>query len=205
MLCSRRREAKTDEPANRGDRYRYRDPSRFKLASKERPTPSSLHGWAGLCADLIVPELYSLRTPASPHHSAEIEGVRIDTDSLKIPNTRDRPLVIEGAGGLMVPLTCGTVYIDIFGRWQLPVVLWASLNSAPSITRCSRWKLCVSAKSASLGLHSSAKENSETESAICEIGRVRWLGRLPWLIPLTPEAVQVAFKSSFVRDDFLNP
>jgi dethiobiotin synthetase len=73
-----------------------------------------------------VPELYRLRTPASPRHSAELDGVRIDPDSLNVPDTGERALVIEGAGGLMVPLNHGTFYINIFERWQLPVVLCAS-------------------------------------------------------------------------------
>src|SRR3954453_20392541 len=40
-----------------------------------------------LSRDRIVPELYRLRTPASPHHSAEIDGVCIDADSLRLPDT----------------------------------------------------------------------------------------------------------------------
>lgn len=47
-----------------------------------------------LSADRIVPERYRLRTPASPHHSAELDGVRIDVESLDLPDTRERPLVV---------------------------------------------------------------------------------------------------------------
>lgn len=79
-----------------------------------------------LPADRIVRELYRLRTPASPHYAAEMDGIRIDPDSLDVPDTGQRPLVIEGAGGLMVPLSRGSLYIDIFERWRLPVVLCAS-------------------------------------------------------------------------------
>ncbi|HEX2761080.1 MAG TPA: ATP-dependent dethiobiotin synthetase BioD, partial [Rhizomicrobium sp.] len=49
----------------------------------------------------IVPEAYRLKLPASPHQAAAEEGVIIDPDSLVPP---DGPVVIEGAGGLMVPL-----------------------------------------------------------------------------------------------------
>lgn len=49
------------------------------------------------------------------------------------------------------------------------------------------------------------KRNPESESAICEIGRVRWLGRLPWIAPLTADTLQTVFGSSFVRNQFLNP
>ncbi|MCK1526190.1 AAA family ATPase, partial [Bradyrhizobium sp. 17] len=54
----------------------------------------------GLSADRILPERYRLQTPASPHHSAELDGVRIEADLLDVPDTGERPLVIEGAGGL---------------------------------------------------------------------------------------------------------
>lgn len=79
-----------------------------------------------LSAEPIVPEAYRLGTAASPHHSAELDGIRIDADSLVVPDSGERPLVIEGAGGLMVPLTRQALYIDIFERWRLPVVMCAS-------------------------------------------------------------------------------
>ncbi|OYX75697.1 MAG: dethiobiotin synthase, partial [Bradyrhizobium sp. 35-63-5] len=57
----------------------------------------------GLNAARIVPERYRLTTPVSPHLAAEIDGIHIDPDELSPPDI-PRPLVIEGAGGLMVPL-----------------------------------------------------------------------------------------------------
>ena len=158
----------------------------------------------GLSSDRIVPELYRLRTPASPHHSAEIDGVRIDTETLGLPDSGERPLVIEGAGGLMVPLTARTLYIDIFERWQLPVVLCARTglgtinHSLLSIEALRKRQIRI------LGMAFIGERNAETESAVCEIGRVRWLGRLPWLVPLTNDRLQAAFKDSFVSGDFLN-
>ncbi|MDA9399928.1 MULTISPECIES: dethiobiotin synthase [unclassified Bradyrhizobium] len=158
----------------------------------------------GLSSDRIVPELYRLRTPASPHYSAEIDGVRIDTETFRLPDSGERQLVIEGAGGLMVPLTARTLYIDIFERWQLPVVLCARTglgtinHSLLSIEALRKRQIRI------LGVAFIGERNAETESAICEIGRVRWLGRLPWLVPLTDDRLQAAFKDSFVVSDFLN-
>ncbi|KYK44274.1 dethiobiotin synthase [Bradyrhizobium liaoningense] len=158
----------------------------------------------GLSSDRIVPELYRLRTPASPHCSAEIDGVRIDTETITPPDGGERQLVIEGAGGLMVPLTARTLYIDIFERWQLPVVLCARTglgtinHSLLSIEALRKRQIRI------LGIAFIGERNAETESAVCEIGRVRWLGRLPWLVPLTNERLQAAFKDSFVGSDFLN-
>ncbi|MCP1835622.1 dethiobiotin synthetase [Bradyrhizobium sp. USDA 4532] len=82
---------------------------------------------SNLSPERIVPERYRLRTFASPHCSAEIDGIDIDSDSLDVPASGERPFVIEGYGGLMVPLRGDALYIDLqAGR------------SAPSITRCSR-------------------------------------------------------------------
>ncbi|TFV41333.1 dethiobiotin synthase [Bradyrhizobium niftali] len=174
-------------------------------AGLEQETDSAcVRRLGGLSADRIVPELYQLRTPASPHYAAEIDGVRIDTETLGLPDSGERQLVIEGAGGLMVPLTARTLYIDIFERWQLPVVLCARTglgtinHSLLSIEALRKRQIRI------LGIAFIGERNAETESAICEIGRVRWLGRLPWLVPLTDERLQAAFKDSFLGSDFLN-
>jgi dethiobiotin synthetase len=156
----------------------------------------------GLSAGRIVPEFYRLRTPASPHHAADIDGVRIDVDRLNVPGRGERPLVIEGAGGLMVPLSDGTLYIDIFARWRLPVVLCARTalgtinHSLLSIEALRQRKIAL------LGIAFIGDENAATENAICRIGRVRRLGRLPRLSPLTPETLRTAFKTAFFPDHF---
>ncbi|MBK3660985.1 ATP-dependent dethiobiotin synthetase BioD [Bradyrhizobium diazoefficiens] len=159
----------------------------------------------GLSADRIMPELYRLRTPASPHHSAEIDGVRIDVESLHLPEAGQRPLVIEGAGGLMVPLNSGMLYIDVFERWDLPVVLCARTqlgtinHSLLSIEALRKRQIRI------LGIAFIGERSPETESAICEIGRVRWLGRLPWLSPLAADTLQTVFQNAFIPAHFLNP
>ncbi|AMA59841.1 dethiobiotin synthase [Bradyrhizobium sp. CCGE-LA001] len=156
----------------------------------------------GLSADRIVPEHYRLTMPASPHHSAELDGVRIDPDSLNLPEAADRPLVIEGAGGLMVPLRGDTLYIDVFERWRLPVVLCARTalgtinHSLLAIEALRKREIRI------LGIAFIGERNAEAQTAIREIGRVRWLGRLPWLSSLTAETLQSAFKVSFRADDF---
>lgn len=71
----------------------------------------------------ILPEKYRLNTPASPHLAAGIDGVEIQLEDIKIPETEDK-LLIEGAGGLMVPLNNkGDLYIDWIRQTKLPVVL----------------------------------------------------------------------------------
>ena len=68
---------------------------------------------AALNADRILPEAYCLKTPCSPHLAAAIDGVEIDPNLLGLPES-ERPLIVEGAGGALVPLTRSLVYADMF-------------------------------------------------------------------------------------------
>ena len=156
----------------------------------------------GLSADRILPERYSLKTPASPHQAAAMDGVRIAMDSLDVPDAGGRPLVIEGSGGLLVPLDDTTLYIDIFARWRLPVVLCARTalgtinHSLLSIEALRHRNLDI------VGVAFIGDGNPESERIICEIGRVRRLGRLPRLSPLTADTLRAAFEASFNPGDF---
>lgn len=75
------------------------------------------------CDAPIFEERYRLNTAASPHLAAKIDGVEILKEDLIFPETNEN-LLIEGAGGLMVPLNeTGLLNIDIIEHWKIPVVL----------------------------------------------------------------------------------
>ncbi|MBB4232598.1 dethiobiotin synthase [Rhizobium mongolense] len=78
----------------------------------------------GVQRDRVLPQVYRLATPASPHFSARLDGIAIDPENL-VPPVTDRPLIIEGAGGLLVPLSDDLVFADVFARWRIPVILCA--------------------------------------------------------------------------------
>jgi dethiobiotin synthetase len=75
-------------------------------------------------AERILPEAWRLRTPASPHWAAELDGVVIDPERLLLPEVR-RPLIVEGAGGLLVPLTQRTL---LLGLSKIQALLGSSLR-----------------------------------------------------------------------------
>jgi len=154
-----------------------------------------------LSGERILPQRYRLVTPASPHLAARLDGVMIDVDALTPPDTA-RPLLIEGAGGLMVPLDRHTLYIDVFKRWQIPVVLCART----ALGTINHSLLSIAALKARgiplLGIAFIGEPNAESENIICEIGAVRRLGTLPWLAPLTRETLRAAFRDAFNADDF---
>jgi len=70
----------------------------------------------------IHPETYRLSQPYSPHKSAAIDKLNIDPQKITLPQT-DNTLIIEGAGGLMVPLTDRFLMIDLIKKLNIPVVL----------------------------------------------------------------------------------
>jgi len=180
-------------------------------ASYWKPIQSGLEGetdseilarLGGLSSDRILPERYRLNTPVSPHQSAAIDGVHIDADALAVPDTGGRPLVIEGAGGLMVPLDPTALYVDVFARWRIPVVLCARTSlgtinhSLLSVEALRRRDIDI------LGIAFIGDSRPESERAICEIGRVRRLGRLPRLSPLNQSTLREAFAAAFKPSDF---
>jgi dethiobiotin synthetase len=180
-------------------------------ASYWKPVQSGLEGetdsqvvsrLGGLSSDRILPERYRLKTPVSPHQAADIDGISIDTVALDPPDSGTRRLVIEGAGGLMVPLHRSTLFIDVFARWRIPVVLCARTalgtinHSLLSIEALRRRGIDL------LGIAFIGEGNAESERVICEIGAAKRLGRLPRLAPLTRATLRAAFEASFNPVDF---
>ncbi|KAA3437840.1 dethiobiotin synthase [Rufibacter hautae] len=68
------------------------------------------------------PEAYRLQRPASPHTAAAAENIRLTLEQIQLPATRNN-LVVEGAGGLMVPLNERDLVLDLIQKLQLEVVL----------------------------------------------------------------------------------
>ncbi len=76
--------------------------------------------------ELIVhPERYKLNTPASPHYSAEVDGVEISIQDFQLPDTSSN-LIVEGAGGMFVPINDQEFIIDLAEHLDLPVILVCS-------------------------------------------------------------------------------
>ncbi|MBY5882395.1 ATP-dependent dethiobiotin synthetase BioD [Rhizobium leguminosarum] len=144
----------------------------------------------------ILPEVYRLATPASPHLSARLAGVAINPDRL-VPPAIERPLVIEGAGGLLVPLSDDLVLADIFAHWQIPVIL-CSRTSLGTINHSLLSLEALKHRGISVfGIVFIGDENCETQRIIVKMGGVRSLGRLPWLKNVTADGLRQAFCDSF--------
>lgn len=139
-----------------------------------------------------LPEAYRLQMPASPHLSAEAEGVEISVDRLALPSV-DGPLVVEAAGGLMVPLNRRVLFLDIIARWQVPVILCArtalgTINHSLLSLSALRHAGCPV-----IGIAFIGDTNPAVERTICDFGAVAHLGCLPMLPQLTPATLAQAF------------
>lgn len=71
---------------------------------------------------VIHPEKYRLQLAASPHQSALEEGILINSNDFKLPETQNN-LIVEGAGGLMVPISDEEFIIDLIEKLNLPVAV----------------------------------------------------------------------------------
>jgi dethiobiotin synthetase len=149
-----------------------------------------------------LPEAYRLSAPCSPHWAAEIDGIEIEDADLALPQGEDR-LVIEGAGGVLVPICDDLLYADLFARWGLPVVLAART----ALGTINHTLLSIEALRARgvpiLGVAFVGDPVENTEATIARVGEVRRLGRLPTLPEVTADALLAAFGAAFDPDDFV--
>lgn len=73
----------------------------------------------------IIPERWVLNAPMSPHASADLDGVSISLDDFELPSFSTRHLIIEGAGGLIVPINWEYTMLDVIEKLEMPVLLVA--------------------------------------------------------------------------------
>ena len=142
-----------------------------------------------LSNDRLLPEAYAFQQPVSPHWAAEIDGIELDPRALTLPMV-DGPLVVETAGGLMVPLTRRWMQIDQLQQWKRPVVLVArsglgTLNhTLLSLEALRKRQIRV------LGLILNGPPHADNPTTLEQFGDVAVLGHLPPLQPLTADALE---------------
>ncbi|WP_347067416.1 dethiobiotin synthase [Flavobacterium sp. WV_118_3] len=124
----------------------------------------------------IFDNAYALNTPASPHVAAKIDGVVIDLKKIKEPKTKNH-LVIEGAGGVLVPLNDSDSIIDLIQPDYKVIVV--SRHYLGSINHTLLTIEVLKARGLAVaGIVFSGKENPDSESIILNRTGVRFLGRI---------------------------
>lgn len=124
------------------------------------------------------PEAYLLRTPASPHYAAEIENTKIQWGKLRLPETNNT-LVIEGAGGILVPFNFkGETMLDMAKNWNTEVVV-VSRNYLGSINHTLlTLRVLQDSGVKVLGIVFNGESNPSTEDVILKTTKVPLLGRI---------------------------
>ena len=144
---------------------------------------------AEISEDRILPEAYVLPEAIAPHEAARRAGIAIDMAKLEAPAT-DRLLVVEGAGGLLVPLTSTDYVIDLAAQLHLPVILVArstlgTINhTLLSIEALRRRGLPLA------GVVVNGPETPHNRAAIERYGEVNVIAEIPWLPELTRASLQ---------------
>lgn len=156
---------------------------------------------SGLPPERILTPAYRLTSPCSPHRAAEIDGVAIQADRLALPDFSP-PLIVEGAGGVLVPLTRDCLMADLFASWAAPVVLVARTSLGTINHSLLSIEALRSRNIPILGVAFVGPENEDSEMAIASIGRIRRLGRLPWIEPLDADRLRTGFNGAFNAADF---
>lgn len=155
----------------------------------------------GVPPNHILREAYRLATPCSPHRAAELDGLSIDPARLALPVSKTA-LVVEGAGGVLVPITRNLLFADQFARWGKPVVLVARTGLGTiNHSLCSIEALRARGVPI-LGIAFVGEPVEDSEATIAAIGQVRRLGRLPFLPNLDSGTLAQAFAAAFNLADF---
>ncbi|UKJ06274.1 dethiobiotin synthase [Solitalea lacus] len=137
---------------------------------------------------IFHPETYRLTQPFSPHKSAEIDGVTIELNKFKLPQTSNQ-LIIEGAGGLMVPLNDKDLIVDLIQKLGAEVIL-VSKNYLGSINHTLlSIELLKSRLIPIKGIVFNGETNANSEEYILNYSKLNCLGRIPEISDISKETI----------------
>lgn len=146
-------------------------------------------------ADRIIhPEGIVLKAPMSPHAAAKLENINLKAEQLEVPKT-DNTLIIEGAGGLMVPLNDHEFVIDLAKKFEAKVIL-VSRNYLGSINHTMLSIAYLKNNGYDVaGIIFNDELNPETEKFILNHSKLPYLGRIEPLSKVDQVAVSSQTKN----------
>jgi dethiobiotin synthetase len=168
----------------------------IQTGTREGTDRDAVMRMAGLPPERTLSECYRFRPPVSPHLASRNAGVRIELRKIAMPRmATGEALIVEGAGGVLVPINERQFMTDLMAHVGLPVVL----VSRSSLGTINHTLLSLAALRAARievrGVVMSGKKNEENKKAIERYGKVRVIGIVP---PLT-RIDRVTLKDTFRR------
>ena len=147
--------------------------------------------WVDNTISTIHPEAYRLTQPMSPHAAAERDGININLNDIISAETT-RNLIIEGAGGLMVPLNKNDLVVDMISHFQAEAVL-VSRHYLGSINHTILSIEALRSRNIPItGIIFNGDDNRDTESIIKSVCAVPILGRIPDIDNLNQHSIKDA-------------
>ncbi len=144
---------------------------------------------AELPASRILPEAYLLPEPMAPHESARRANIVLDMDKIKLP-PQDKLIVVEGAGGLMVPIAGGAFMIDLVDSLELPIILVAR-STLGTINHTLLSLEAIRRRGLPLaGVVISGPETPHNRAAIERFGQVDVIAEIPFLKTINRETLK---------------
>ena len=153
-----------------------------------------VRAWIG--ADRVLPEGCVFGQPLAPEEAARLENRSVDTDSLLRAEAEiSGPLIVEGAGGVLVPLNKQYLTVDLIARMRMPAIVAArttlgTINHTLLTLEALRSRGVTVAGVALIG-----DENAANWSAIERHGRVRVIGRIPLCSGFSREWFQSTYRT----------
>ncbi|HEY9629910.1 MAG TPA: dethiobiotin synthase [Coleofasciculaceae cyanobacterium] len=146
----------------------------------------------------FLPERFRLPEPLSPHASAAIAGLHINLADFQLPGACEKPhLIVEGAGGLLVPLNPQDLMIDLIRFLNLPVCLVARSSLGTINHTLLSIQALRQAEIPILGVILNGVKNQINRDAIAHYGKVTILGELECLDEINPATLKKAFHAMF--------
>lgn len=142
-------------------------------------------------------ETYRLTEPLSPHASAQIDGIHIKMERFQLPSFHTKHLIVEGAGGVMVPLNEDKMIIDLIASLKLPAIVVArselgTLNHTFLTLEALR-KRSIPV----LGVVMNGSENESNRKAIEYYGQTTILAEIGHMKKRSPTVLQETFSNHF--------
>jgi dethiobiotin synthetase len=157
---------------------------------------------AGVTSEHTHPEVFLFDSPVSPHLAAEQQGKRIDLESIRRPRDSN-PIVIEGAGGVLVPINEKDLMIDLMRRLEAPIVIAARTTLGTINHSLLTIDAARNANLRLMGVVMVGMENSENRKAIERYGKVRVVGTIPWLESINRSSLIRVFNQHFDKTAFV--
>ncbi len=152
----------------------------------------------GLSSSHFFPETYRLNQPLSPHASAAMDGVTIKMDSFNLPEMEpDDTLIVEGAGGILVPLNEQSMMIDLMVKLDIPVLL-VSANVLGTINHTLLSLELLKQRGLDVvGVILNGDSNAINKNAIKFYGKTSVLAEIPIMKTINPTTLNALFELNF--------